>query len=975
MKLIKLQIEGFKTFPYKTSLEFDGGLVGIIGPNGSGKSNITDAIKWVLGETSIKNLRGDSMQDVIFKGSKNRKKSLYAKVTLTFENDKKNSNLPEGVFTISRQILQDKKENKYLINGRPALAKNLKEIAMESGISKSSLSIISQGTVSKIAECNPEERRIYFEELASVSKYKKKRKESNLKLEKVAHDLSSIRNTNKIKYKNLLKLKQQVEKVKKFQKTKKKLESLEKKFLIFKIKKNYQLISDCENIILNLTNQKNFLINNYKAESLEVAKSLEKKEKFKSEIIELENQIKTLESRIKNFSGVQSYGLKFENNNFSDQDLEGKIEQEIKQKELELREIFVQEKNFLDEKKSIDEKVLKNELDISKIEKEVSTLKKFQLQNFVLKSELIKKIASFSNSKNFASDYIQKHSSFFSGFKGLVKEKFFYEEKYQKIMSFLFKNVSENIIVDNEKTAIKMVSFLKNNKAGKANFIPLSSIKSRRLESEKIYFLEGVNGFLGVASDFLENEPEFDLLKNFLFGNVIVADNIENAELISKKTQRKNLVISFAGDLVKPGGIIFGGYDNFRLSSVEIEKNKLEKVEENIKENEAEIETKEQELLLKKENAKKNIELLNLCNIKKSEINFQKTNVLEKIDDLKIFYEKKFNKNLNKNSANENYYLDLDIIVEEKTSLEKKLQILKVDLDFLDQKIVKVKNIENNFYDEENSFSEKIEKNKIKKQKLLSENEFFKKDLLEKYQINFDINQSFNKLENDQFIKINFDYFEKEIFELKKNISEMGNINFESVEDYEKQNADFEKDQVIEKEISESKKNIEKSIEEMDRFIEKKMYHTFQEVSKNFSNIFSFFFNGGSGQIKLLKPQDILNSGVEIEANLPGKVVKNIKLFSGGEKALIVICLLFSMLKTRSLPLCILDEVEAALDEYNLVKYVEFLHKIKEKTQFLIITHREGTMARMDKLIGVTMKNEGITSVYKVDLNEIREQI
>ncbi|MDC8900977.1 AAA family ATPase [Metamycoplasma hyosynoviae] len=972
MKLIQVEAHGFKSFADKVALKFDGGVVAIIGPNGSGKSNINDAIRWVLGESSSKALRGDNMEDVIFAGSKTEKEMDRAEVTLTFDNRDHAVSVPHDFFTISRVLHRGKGENEYFINGEPARLRDVKEIAMESGISKSSLAIISQGTISDIAEATPERRREIFEEASGTSMYRYRKIEAKRKLDRTKEALSQISVLVLELEKQLKPLQRQAEKAKVYKEKMEQLKEVEVVLLVHDLMHYSDRLTILEdeardfslakedlqtrlNSYLSALNQKTEIINSIESTIQDIQKKLD----------ETNAEISNLEIRsakeAKQREMVLSGAIKVSN--------EDKKET-LKEVLSELNEKIIAYKKFLkdkaDELKAFEDKTIKLSTDINELNRlyhiEVEKLNKVKSKIDVIKDVRDNRTSLAKGTKN-----IVENAHLFKGYKSLVSQLIEVEPKFAKAIETILANATQHIVVDTPETAVAAINFLKQNNGGRATFIPLSSIQPKLLPEQHIVVAQVQNGFLGVASELVNTAKEYDTLKKFLLGNTLVCDTIDNANKLSKLLEKRYMIVTLDGDVIRAGGVMSGGQATQSISIFGIE-DQLKQLEDLLEPLETNIAVLKEQILKLEHEKQTQITLSTNFSLEKANYENKLSEALSEFDDLSIKYQQLTNEELELESKVD-FGKSIAALIVEKSNLsanyKTQSEILKSSRDqFYDLTFKK--------NEADVALKELLEENGKKiAEKVRAESiiENAKRRLSEQYGLLFETAKQFYKPELD------FDVARKLVDNLKQDIRELGHINLEAIEQYEVVQERYTQVKTQEDQIVAAKNTIEEAINEMDKIIVERITQTVELVNGEFKFVFAKMFGGGMAEIRYTDPDNLLDSGIDVIAQPPGKAIKNLKLFSGGEKALIAISLLFAILKAKPLPLCILDEVEAALDEANVIRFAEFLQNLKKETQFIVITHRQGTMERVDKLYGATMQKRGVTTFFGVNLAEAKSLI
>lgn len=974
MKLIQVEAHGFKSFADKVTLKFDGGIVAIIGPNGSGKSNINDAIRWVLGETSSKVLRGDTMEDVIFSGSKTEKEMDRAEVILTFDNKDRSCDIPYDVFTISRVLTRGNGSNEYYINGELARQRDIKEIAMQSGISKSSLAIIGQGTISNIAESTPEKRREIFEDAAGTSMYKSKKIEAQRKLEKTQEALEQISILIQEQERQLKPLQRQAEKAKIYKTKAEQLKEVEVALLV------HDFIDYSDKLEkLNVEGQDYNLIKEELETKIRVYnEASEQKSKF---VLELENNIKKISERLSEIS-EEITTLEIRNAKEAkhrEMLLSGELTISPKEKLAAMKEELnalntniLGYKTFLETKKKESEQLSQSasirSTKINDIKRELS-FKKEELNKIKSKLDVIEEIKSKKTNLAKGTHNIVENSHLFRGYKALVSELIEVNEKYALAIETILSSAMQHIVVDKPETAVEAINFLKSNNGGRATFIPLSSIKPKFVPEQHIVVAQTQKGFLGIASELVSTEEQYNVLKKFLLGNVLVADNIENANKLSKLLETRYMVVTLDGDIIRVGGVLSGGQASQNVSTLAADE-QVKKLQDLIPVINAKISQLSNELFELEKDQNKETSLLTNISLERAKIDNLYRTTLDKFDSLREQYrsasqeeyEAENNKKIDIVAAIQQLMLERSDLSAKKSSQEDIYHNLKQELQNLTNQRFQVSEELNNLIkDNANKIAEKA------KAETIIQNA--KQRLSEQYGMLFEVAKQFYNPD------IDFEVARKTVADLKLDIRELGHVNLDSINQLEELETRYKEVKSQEQEIISAKTTIEDAISEMDKIIIERMTQTVTLVNAEFKHVFAKMFGGGMAEIRYTDPENILETGIDVIAQPPGKSIKNLKLFSGGEKALIAISLLFSILKAKPLPLCILDEVEAALDEANVIRFAEYLHTLKKDTQFIVITHRQGTMERVNKLYGATMQKRGVTTFFAVNLSDAKKAI
>lgn len=972
MKLIKVEAKGFKSFADKITLKFTGGVVGIVGPNGSGKSNINDAIKWVLGEQSSKALRGDNMEDIIFSGSRTEKEQNKCEVTLTFDNSEGKLSLPHKILTISRVLERGKGTSTYYINDQIARYRDIREIALESGISKSSLAIISQGTVSDIAQATPEERRGIIEDAAGTSKYKSKKVEALRKLEKTQESLERINTVVLELQKQLKPLEKQAAKAEIYLAKSKELKEVEVGLLVYDLSNFHSRLEDLKVELNGVQETKEDLETRINDHEISIEQNINYKVNLEKEIRELNSDLEKINESLYNLE------VSFKNEEQKRElIISGEIQvansEKIAAMKSQLTVYSSELKHYETWGESSINNVRNKKDEVSEIEINIATLR---LKSNTMKTNLLKiktKVDVLVDHKENKTNLFKgtktiiDNQSLFKGMQGTVSDIISVPEQYSSAIESILQNALQHIVVDESETAIKMIEFLKSNNGGRATFIPLSSIAEKDVRPDYLLKINNKPGFIGVASGLVSADDKFSKLVKFLLGNTIIVEDIQSANKISHLVDKKYLIASLDGDLIRVGGIITGGtkINNSNLIGIEDQIRQLNEIVPSLTKS---IDIANMEIV-KLENIKEEKQsLINQLTMEIVKSNEKCEVVKKQFMDLKSDFEIHSKQTFNVDSLS-SIDSSLNELKSSKTIIQATLRSKVEKLELVDGSItrstVNKQELDKSLRLIISNSSERMNE-KLKAEFYVKE---ATKRLSEHYHLTFESARENFKLTLELKIARNV------VTQLKTEIDELGSINIEAIKQYaeikERHDEIFENQQ----ELIEAKSIILEAIAEMDKIIISRITSTLDLVNIEFNNVFKKMFGGGEARIFLVDPQDVLESGVDIQAQPPGKSIKNLKLFSGGEKALIAISLLFAIIKAKPLPLCILDEVEAALDEANVVRYAEFLQSLKKDTQFIVITHRHGTMSRVDDLFGATMQKRGVTTFFSIELEKAKELV
>lgn len=973
MYLKRIELHGFKSFADKSVIEFMPGITGIVGPNGCGKSNISDAVRWVLGEQSVKSLRGSSMSDVIFAGSEDRKPQSLAEVTLVFDNEDHYIHTEYNEVQITRRLYRQNNEAEYLINNQPCRLKDIVDLLMDTGLGRDSLSIISQGNISTFADSKPEDRRGMFEEAAGVAKYKKRKIESIRKLERTKDNLDRVEDIVNELERQIGPLKNQKEKAETYLELKEELKSIEVGVLVKEISslsKDLKEVNKSLDILEKdkITNDGAILLNESQNETLRKKMfDLDNEvNQLQSELLKTMNEVSELETRKIEIDASRRHLL--ESND------KANVQEKMKQLKLVLNDAISEYNDRVNrynqtkkERKELEDRQYLGQNRMSKLRDEIEKINYELLNKKNRKQHLIDIVENKSN-YNVGVRSILKAKNSLSGIVGVLGDLLKTEPKYEEALSNALGGALQSIVTRNEKDAKEAIGFLKDNLAGRATFLPITNMKSKSIREEHLLVCQNTIGFLGVLSDFVTSKVNLgDIITNQL-GNILLVENIHHATILSKATYSRYKIVTLAGDVVNVGGSLTGGrhknQDSSFSSSRELERLKtdiqnLEKSLNDLKKslNEQENELREIAQFL----LQKNITFAKLeteVSAKKGELHLYKSDY----ETLK--------------SQNDEI-VDLES-GETSNQLIEDLNRAKKLKDDLNENIQAKRLLRMNFVNE----NEKVE-HQLKEQRRaarLIDEEMSQKQII-KVKAETDMNNHLLRL-NDEYkmtyeyayehynIELDMDKSKEEVRLLKHKIQSLGHVNLDAIETYKDVSERYELLNTQRLDLIAAQDTLLKAINEMDSIMVKKFSETFEKINIEFNVVFRNLFGGGKAELKYSDPTNILETGIDIDVQPPGKAVQNISLFSGGEKALIAISCLFAILRVRPVPMCILDEVEAALDIANVDRFAKYLREFSSQTQFIVVTHREGTMEECDLLYGATMQQKGVTKLVSVKLKD-----
>ena len=1178
MYLKSIEIHGFKSFANKIVFQFHNGITGIVGPNGSGKSNVADAVRWVLGEQRIKQLRGASMQDVIFSGTETRKPLSYAYVAITLDNSDHQLAIDYDEVTVARRIYRSG-ESEYLINGTPCRLKDVNELFYDTGIGKEGYSIIGQGQIDKILSGKPEERRELFDEAAGIVKFKRRKAAAQTKLENEKQNLVRVNDILSELEKQVGPLEKQSEVAKVYLRKKEELKSLDINVFLLENKRLREQLASAEE--------------KYNLASTELVETGEKYEGIKEEYERIQQEIESLDTAIEaareqlTDTGLMRGKLEGEINVLKEQinsahgsenhlnNRKAALEEEIAGKEQEKQDILTDKKDTDTQVQEIAEAAAKAKADLEAIQNKITELnnnieagkntiigelnqratikskmgrfdtmmeqiniRKAELNSRLLRAksdeaareETVKKLeetfetvteelrqmteqeaASELELGNIRENltgldaklretqtrFHQEQSKLealtniterYDGYGGSVKKVMEQKEKEKGIIGVVADIIQveakyetaietalggniQNIVTDNEETAKHMIGFLKQNRLGRATFLPLTSItKPQEFKNPEALKEKGV---IGMADELVGTEEYRNVAKAML-GRIVVVDNVDNAVKIARKFDYGIRMVTLEGELLVPGGAISGGaFKNNsnllgrRREMDELEK-KVKKLSEDIKTYNQKIEdtkSKRNKLrmdleALKTEMQRKSIEQ-NTARLNISQARERMEEEAESAQSLKLEEQEIETRIFEIRSGKESITQELAASEElEKTTqeqilgfqkelescrleeseasahagewevkvekmrqaldykqanvdriggeLERAQAELKEILEALTENAQEVERKKNNILEIEKTIAASHENQDASRKKL--DEDLAKKEELSAKQKDFfrsreEMSERMNALDKEVYrlgeqkkkledgiegqINYMWDEYEitlsdaaglrneemndlpamkREISGLKDEIRKLGNVNVNAIEDYKNLMERYTFMKTQHDDLVEAEKTLEGIIEELDTAMRKQFTEKFAEISREFDKVFKELFGGGKGTLELMEDEDILEAGIRIIAQPPGKKLQNMMQLSGGEKALSAISLLFAIQNLKPSPFCLLDEIEAALDDSNVGRFAKYLHKLTKNTQFIVITHRRGTMEQVDRLYGITMQEKGVSTLVSVNL-------
>lgn len=982
MYLKEIVASGFKSFADKLNIKLDDKITCIVGPNGSGKSNVVDAVRWVLGEQSVKSLRGDgSMSDVIFSGSKSRKPLNVASVELIFDNSDHYLKVPYTDISIKRKVYRSG-ENEYFLNGEKCRLKDILNLLLDSGVGKESFNIISQGEVDKILSNSPYDRRVIFEEAAGILKYKKRKEEALRKLDRTHNNLDRVNDIINELNLQVEPLKEQSKKAKEYVDTKEKLTNLEVALIAHDLEFLNEELEEAKQQKEKLSEEiMKISTDTSKNDALSI-ESQNRKEYLEKELDSINKKLLTVTEEVEKINGEKKLLQERKTQENKDNEVASKIRLLLEKKgniEKEIELLKLNSKNLSDSIDSINKSLLdakqafdkisnqKNmeQLEYSRLDRELITIN-HKIDSLTLELE------NGGSIPNSVKEVLRAKE--LTGIYSTIGDVVNTKDDYLKALDMALASSKSFVITKDEASAISAVKYLKDNKLGRATFFPITVIKPRYVDAVTLNNIKTSNDFIGILADLVETDDKYrDIIYNQL-GTVLVSSDINSANRLSKLVANRYKIITLDGDVIHVGGSISGGstYKSKSLISLKYEiehlkirqeRYKKELVEKNtllgnLSKNQEEINNKYLEL-----SRKKVVETEKLTNYKTLEENNLKTldDILKELDSYKSIKDNTITlleEELIKN-YNDKVLLKEKLILESK-NINKELDELKLKIDE-QQALEKLKNSNLRSLEKDaNDIEIKITKTEIKMDNMLN-------TLNEEYSLTYE------KAKSDYVLELDSEEARSKVSTYKAIIKRIGMVNLDSIEEFERVNTRYQFLTSQKEDLLKAEDTLLDIMNEMDGVMKEEFSNTFQKIREEFKHVFKELFGGGNADLTLTNPEDLLTTGVEIVASPPGKKLTTISLLSGGEKTFTAISLLFAILNVKTVPFCLFDEVEAALDEANVEAFGKYLNHYKDRTQFLIITHKKKTMEFADTLYGITMQESGVSKLVSVKLKEQTE--
>lgn len=1186
MLLKSLELQGFKTFPDKTTLHFEEGITAVVGPNGSGKSNISDAMRWVLGEQSVKTLRCSKMEDVIFSGTPARKPMGYAEITLTMDNTGRELNFDGDTVAITRRYYRSG-ESEYLINKAAVRLRDIHELFMDTGLGRDGYSMIGQGKIDSIVAARSEDRREIFEEAAGISRFRYRKEEAERRLEKAEENLLRLRDIVGELEDRINPLREQAEKAQRFLTLSEEKKTLEIGLWLETLNRSGRILREQEDKIALVQSQQSEITEELDALAARIEETYTAINTCSVQMEELRNQaasdeesaarmegeISVLENDIRHAQqDTARIKEEMEQSVASQKNLDWEIaarktEMQVKEQEAAAREREFQETtgSLGDLRRSADEAARKvDALSVELAEKNTalaevrvkasgaeSTMQEISArQNAIgqnlsarndqktgiekeisetagLLAELETRLESLRNTvrgyemrvasrkqkaeeqkkendrlhldiqeqlrKAKALEDLERNLEGFaqsvkavmreasrgnlSGIHGPLSRLFRVPQQYAVAIETAMGAAMQNIVVGTEQDAKAAIRLLKQRDAGRATFLPLSTIRGSLLEEPS---LEACPGFVGVAASLCSCEEEYEGVLNSVLGRIAIAEDLDSAVAIARRFRYRFRIVTLDGQVVNTGGSLTGGSlarnsgllsraseivrirekaaameekaqasaarlkdllseaataeaelstargelsavqeDRFRVDS---EKKRLEAELETTKRHIQEL-TEEQSqgskriLTLKQTLEEAKTEELRLSgeiqNLQtriqeqtgnREDLSRRSEEITEKLQEIRMASlaaqkDREALENtvqelcrrkedfagrmaqlkeqiLQAQTSVEEYREQIAIhqnqvqaLRESAKSAREKAELAGKRRDELEKRSGELRVSERNQNQQRENLNLELARLEERRDNLQKEYDGIITRLWEEYELTRrEAEQTGIQIQDEGEAK-------KRLNEIKLKIRSLGSVNVAAIEEYKEVSERYEFLMAQIADVEHSKEELVRLIHDLTRHMQELFTIRFKEISGHFTEIFRELFGGGTASLALTDPSDVLHSGIEIAVQPPGKIVTHIESLSGGEKALVAISIYFAIMKVSPPPFCVLDEIEAALDDVNVTRFASYLRRMNRNTQFIAITHRRGTMEEADVLYGVTMQDQGISKLLELRSTEDGEKM
>lgn len=972
MFLKRIELQGFKSFADKSIITFDSDVTGIVGPNGCGKSNINDAIRWVLGEQSVKSLRGgSSMSDIIFSGSAQRKAVNLAEVTLVFDNTRRFFDVAYDEVEITRRLHRQNNEAEYLINKTPCRLKDITDLVMDTGLGRDSLSIITQGNISSFAEAKPEERRALFEEAAGVAKYKKRKNTSLSKLKNTQENLSRLEDIILELERQVNPLRRQAKKADQYLKYKEELSRIEINVIVDEIERLNTQIAEMEKERFELDSRCAMQQTTIQVQDVENEEQRKEMYALDREINQLQGEYSRamdesarLERRKVELDEKRKYALEHANAKERARELRGMLEEaKFEYEDRRKRKADMDASLALARKQiaSLEEEAGRSRMELESAQE--------LYQRLLNRRDVLKNLMKEPYTHQQGVRSVMNAKASLPGIEGVVSELLGAMENYENAISNALGGAMYHIVSADERAARGAIAFLKKNRGGRATFLPMSVLKPRYVAKEQLFVAQHCEGFLGCASEFVEYDMRYDILAKALLGNVLVCDQLEHANELAKRLHYGFKIVTLDGDIVHRGGSMTGGTTKNATTPVNVQR-ELRQVNENLEGQYmkvSDLRAQFKALSSKRENQSTQMVQLQIAAAQLDSVLQVKRG---KYESLLADYEQIAPEN--RDEEEQSVSLD-DELIAGISALHSRIDELNTQMRTKRERRMKAGSEVERREQSIRALRRELAQLQTQMQHLDVESAKAQtrlENMIERLNTDYEMTVEYAQTQRTD---IDMAGARERVRELRSLISALGNVNLDAPREFEEINERYTFLTAQRKELQEASNKILKAIDEMDEVMVRQFSEMFTRINKELDGVFKALFGGGCASLVMVDPDDVLNTGIDIDVQPPGKLVKNIRTFSGGEKALIAISVLFAILKARTMPLCVFDEVEAALDQANVERFARYLNHFRGESQFIVVTHRPGTMEQCDTLYGVTMQQNGVSTLLKVQLQDAME--
>ena len=1003
MYLKALEIQGFKSFPDKTHLSFEKNITAIVGPNGSGKSNISDAILWVMGEQRSKALRGSKMEDVIFGGTEKRSAMGYAQVSLIIDNSARIFDSDSSEIMLTRRYYRSG-ESEYYINKEAVRLKDINSLLMDTGLGRDGYSIIGQGRIAEIVSSRSTDRREVFEEAAGISRFRYRKEEAERKLERTEENL--VRINDKIE-----ELEMQVGPLKK-------QAEVAKQYLLLRDELRVQEISLWMASLDRLRQQNEAVQQEFDQVGMELEKAradLEALyassegigERMHRKDIETEQARERLSAAEGETAKCESLAAVLRADKKSTQESLERMLADIAEQENRVCEVRKNIEQAEEKLQSLDSGLTElneenarnsNALDGARMKVRSREESLEQLSERV--NRLAVDARTMDSRIKLLDDMQRDYEGFSKAVKGVMRESargnlkgihapvanlIRTEDEFALAVETALGAAAQNIVTDTMADGRSAIEYLKRTDGGRATFLALDTVRGTVMKNAP----DRDPGFVGIASELVKCEAQYGGIVDELLGRTVVAERLTDAIRMSKNNQNRLRIVTLDGQLISPGGVMTGG-SSVRGSGILSRANELEKLRaqrEKMRESEKrsaqELERGKAELASVRYQLDMCLEQQSELRSKISSLEAEKRATLSGSAQMKLLLESLTGDSAERQKTVDAFRSRIADFDERIEKQEQELAALKEKADAIRREIADISKSKLELEGKRTKADKEAQARnaeildlerrsaRIEQKKLAADLE--EKQLLDKLWENDELSHTAAQALRQPVESI--PKASKAVSELRGKINALGTPNIGAIEEYERVNTRYEFLSEQRADVNKAKGELLDIIKDITGQMEAVFVERFKQINECFHETFLDLFGGGKAALRLEDENDVLNCGIEIKVQPPGKALSNISLMSGGEMAFVAIALYFAILKVRPTPFCVMDEIEAALDDANVNRYASYMRKMSDKTQFLVITHRRGTMEEADMLYGVTMQEKGVSTVIELDLETAQKTV